>query len=95
MLNFAHGDIIMVGAYSIYVFLALKNPIVAVVISVIFCMLLGILIERIAYRPLRGASPLAVLITAIGVSYLLQSLAQIIFGSAPKWLRSQISALST
>ena len=84
MLNFAHGDIIMVGAYSIYVFLALKNPIVAVVLSVIFCMLLGILIERIAYRPLRGASPLAVLITAIGVSYLLQSLAQIVFGSAPK-----------
>ena len=84
MLNFAHGDIIMVGAYAIYVFMALNNPILAVLFAVIFCMLLGILIERIAYRPLRGASPLAVLITAIGVSYLLQSLAQIIFGAAPK-----------
>ena len=53
-------------------------------IGIVFCTLLGILIEKIAYKPLRGASPLAVLITAIGVSYLLQSLAQIIFGSAPK-----------
>jgi branched-chain amino acid transport system permease protein len=84
MLNFAHGDIIMVGAYAIYVFMALNNPILAIVLAVVFCLLLGITIERIAYRPLRGASPLAVLITAIGVSYLLQSLAQIIFGSASK-----------
>ncbi|MBE6631115.1 MAG: branched-chain amino acid ABC transporter permease [Ruminococcaceae bacterium] len=84
MLNFAHGDIIMVGGYVIYVFMAFHNPLLAVFMAVIFCVLLGILIEKFAYKPLRGASPLAVLITAIGVSYLLQSLAQIIFGSASK-----------
>lgn len=84
MLNFAHGDIIMVGGYVIYVFMALNNPLLAILMAVIFCVLLGITIEKIAYKPLRGASPLAVLITAIGVSYLLQSLAQIVFGSANK-----------
>jgi branched-chain amino acid transport system permease protein len=84
MLNFAHGDVIMVGGYIIYVFMATKNPILAIFMAVIGCVLLGITIEKIAYKPLRGASPLAVLITAIGVSYLLQSLSQIIFGSAPK-----------
>ncbi len=85
MLNFAHGDIIMVGGYAILVFLSV-NPILAIVFSVIFCVLLGIAVEKTAYKPLRGASPLAVLITAIGVSYLLQSLAQIIFGAAPKYV---------
>ena len=84
LLNFAHGDIIMVGAYTIFVFIGISNPIVAILAAVIFCVLLGITMEKLAYKPLRGASPLAVLITAIGVSYLLQSLAQIIFGSAPK-----------
>ncbi|MBQ7983340.1 MAG: branched-chain amino acid ABC transporter permease, partial [Clostridia bacterium] len=84
MLNFAHGDIIMVGGYVIYVFMALHNPLLAILMAIIFCVILGILIEKVAYKPLRGASPLAVLITAIGVSYLLQSLAQIIFGSANK-----------
>ena len=84
MLNFAHGDIIMVGGYIIYVFMALNNPLLAIFMAVVGCVLLGILIEKVAYKPLRGASPLAVLITAIGVSYLLQSLAQIIFGSATK-----------
>lgn len=84
MLNFAHGDIIMVGGYIIYVFMALNNPLLAIFMAVVGCVLLGILIEKVAYKPLRGASPLAVLITAIGVSYLLQSLAQIIFGSANK-----------
>ena len=77
MLNFAHGDIIMIGGYAI---------VLAVLVSIVFCTLLGICVEKIAYKPLRGASPLAVLITAIGVSYLLQSLAQIIFGAAPKYL---------
>lgn len=85
MLNFAHGDVIMVGGYMIYVsMIATKNPFIALGVAVVFCVLLGITIEKIAYRPLRGASPLAVLITAIGVSYLLQSSAQMIFGSAPK-----------
>lgn len=84
MLNFAHGDVIMIGGYVIYVFMATNNPLLAILMAVIGCVLLGMTIEKIAYKPLRGASPLAVLITAIGVSYLLQSLAQIIFGSAPK-----------
>ncbi len=86
MLNFAHGDIIMVGAYAIYVVMLISNPIVAILCSIVVCILMGVLIEKVAYKPLRGASPLAVLITAIGVSYLLQSLAQIIFGSDPKFV---------
>ena len=87
MLNFAHGDIIMVGGYAILVFMnATGNPILATALAVVFCVALGVAVERLAYKPLRGASPLAVLITAIGVSYLLQSLAQIIFGSASKMI---------
>ncbi len=85
MLNFAHGDIIMVGGYVIYsIMTAFGNPLLGLVAAIVFCMLLGITVEKIAYKPLRGASPLAVLITAIGVSYLLQSTAQMIFGTAPK-----------
>lgn len=84
MLNFAHGDIIMVGGYIIYVFMATNNPLLAIAMAVVGCVILGVVIEKVAYKPLRGASPLAVLITAIGVSYLLQSLAQIVFGSANK-----------
>ena len=85
MLNFAHGDVIMVGGYMIFLTMtAIGNPILGLLAAVIFCVLLGVTIEKVAYKPLRGASPLAVLITAIGVSYLLQSTAQIIFGSAPK-----------
>ena len=84
MLNFAHGDVIMIGGYLIYVFMATNNPLLAIALSVVGCIILGIVIEKVAYKPLRGASPLAVLITAIGVSYLLQSLAQILFGSANK-----------
>jgi len=84
MLNFAHGDVIMVGGYMIYVGLTISgNPIISFIAAVLSCIILGITIEKVAYRPLRGASPLAVLITAIGVSYL-QSSAQMIFGSAPK-----------
>jgi len=85
MLNFAHGDIIMVSGYVILCF-ATVNPILALVLAVVFCIVLGVVIERAAYRPLRGASPLAVLITAIGVSYLLQSLSQIFFGASPKFV---------
>ncbi len=85
MLNFAHGDVIMVGGYVLYVTMtAIGNPLLGLVAAVVFCVLLGITIEKIAYKPLRGASPLAVLITAIGVSYLLQSIAQMIFGTSPK-----------
>lgn len=86
MLNFAHGDIIMVGGYTILLFLAV-NPFVAIAAAVVFCAVIGILIEKVAYKPLRGASPLAVLITAIGMSYLLQSIGQRIFGSAPKFVK--------
>lgn len=82
MLNFAHGDIIMVGAYAILTTLNMGgSPIVAIIASIVTCTVLGILTEKLAYKPLRGASPLAVLITAIGVSYLLQSVAQLIFGA--------------
>ncbi len=85
MLNFAHGDIIMVGAYAILVSMTTTgNPLVGMVASIAVCTVLGVLIEKLAYKPLRGASPLAVLITAIGVSYLLQSLAQLIFESKSK-----------
>ena len=88
MLNFAHGDIIMVGAYTVFATLALEGSwelkILAVVLAVVICTVLGILVERLAYKPLRGASPLAVLITAIGVSYLLQSVSQLVFGAAQK-----------
>lgn len=83
MLNFAHGDIIMVGAYAILCSLNISgNPIISLVTAIVVCTIMGIVIEKIAYKPLRGASPLAVLITAIGVSYFLQGLAQLIFGSA-------------
>ena len=88
MLNFAHGDIIMIGAYSVYTMLLMGSSavsvILAIVVPVIVCTVLGVAVERTAYRPLRGASPLAVLITAIGVSYLLQGAAQLIFGVTPK-----------
>lgn len=85
MLNFAHGDVIMVGGYTIFVLLSSTGyPLIGLAGAILFCVLLGVIIEKLAYKPLRGASPLAVLITAIGVSYLLQSAAQMIFGSAPK-----------
>ena len=85
MLNFAHGDVIMVGGYTLFVTLAaMGNPILGLLLAVAVCVVLGVVIEKVAYKPLRGASPLAVLITAIGVSYLLQSIAQIIFTSAPR-----------
>ena len=86
MLNFAHGDVIMVGAYVILTAVTRggMSPVLAVGLSVIFCTVLGVVIEKVAYRPLRDASPLAVLITAIGVSYLLQNLALLIFGADAK-----------
>lgn len=86
MLNFAHGDVIMVGAYIVFALTSYAgaNPYLALVISMAACTLLGMAIERFAYKPLRGASPLAVLITAIGVSYFLQDMALLIFGSQAK-----------
>ncbi|MCD8082287.1 MAG: branched-chain amino acid ABC transporter permease [Clostridiales bacterium] len=83
MLNFAHGDIIMVGAFAVFTIVSTWGypPVVGVLGAVVFCTILGVVIERVAYKPLRGTSKLAVLITAIGVSYLLQNLALLIFGS--------------
>ena len=85
MLNFAHGDVIMVGAYVCFCAVQYWNlpPAAAVLVSMIVSTLLGVLIEGLAYRPLRQATSLAVLITAIGVSYLLQNLALLIWGATP------------
>ncbi|MDO5445455.1 MAG: branched-chain amino acid ABC transporter permease [Eubacteriales bacterium] len=93
MLNFAHGDIIMVGGYISY-FAACSfglPPIAAVFVAIIGCTVLGILIERLAYRPLREAQSLAVLITAIGVSYFLQNGALQLWTSNPKVYNSLVT----
>ena len=93
MLNFAHGDVIMVGAYiSFCVTNYLGLPaIVSVVAAVAVCTILGVIIEGLAYKPLRGTPSLAVLITAIGVSYFLQNAAQLIWGTAPKNFTSVVT----
>lgn len=85
MLNFAHGDVIMIGAYVSFCagYYAGLPAIVCVLLSIAVCTILGILIESLAYKPLRQAGSLAVLITAIGVSYFLQNAAQLIFGPNP------------
>ncbi|MCI8661857.1 MAG: branched-chain amino acid ABC transporter permease [Hungatella sp.] len=93
MLNFAHGDIIMVGGFAIFTMVSTLGmaPMVGVVTAVAVCTILGVTIEFVAYRPLRGASSLAVLITAIGVSYLLQNLALLIFGSNARQFTSVVN----
>ena len=92
MLNFAHGDVIMVGAYVVFYSTAAGMPAIpAVLLSVVLCTVLGMAIEAVAYRPLRSAaSPLAVLITAIGVSYLLQNLALLFWSSNTKSFTSVV-----
>ena len=94
MLNFAHGDVIMVGGYIAFTCIISLgiNPYIATVISAVVCMILGILVEKIAYRPLRGAESLSVLITAIGVSYFLQNIALLIFGANTKSFTSSTFA---
>ena len=86
MLNFAHGDIIMVGAYVAFCGLQYWGfpPVLAFLLAMLVCTILGITIEGLAYRPLRQATSLAVLITAIGMSYLLQNIALMIWGANPK-----------
>ena len=86
MLNFAHGDVIMVGAYICFFATARYglNPLLGVLLSMVVCTVLGIVIERLAYKPLRQAPALAVLITAIGMSYFLQNAAQLLWTSSPK-----------
>ncbi len=95
MLNFAHGDVIMVGAYIAFCSVSYLgvNPALAVLIAIVVCTLLGILIERLAYKPLRNASSLAVLITAIGVSYFLQNAALLIWTSNPKVFPNFLASL--
>ncbi|MCI8375144.1 MAG: branched-chain amino acid ABC transporter permease [Lachnospiraceae bacterium] len=93
MLNFAHGDVIMIGGFVTFTAVSGMGlpPILGVLISVAVCTVLGMVIERIAYKPLRGASKLAVLITAIGVSYFLQNIALLIYGSNTKSFTSVVS----
>ena len=93
MLNFAHGDIIMVGGFTVFTIVTTMggSPVVGILASVVVCTVLGVTIERVAYRPLRDASPLAVLITAIGVSYLLQNVALLIFGSNARQFTSVVT----
>lgn len=93
MLNFAHGDVIMVGGFVIFTFVSTLGlpPMLGVLAAVVLCTLLGVTIERIAYKPLREASSLAVLITAIGVSYLLQNVALLIFGSNARQFTNVVS----
>lgn len=92
MLNFAHGDVIMIGGYVAFFAVtsqSLPAP-VAVLLSMLVCTVLGVLIEFLAYRPLRGSTSLAVLITAIGVSFFLQNFALIRWGSNPKTFPSLV-----
>ena len=93
MLNFAHGDVIMIGAYMSFCAIQYWNlpPVLAILLAIVVCTMLGILIERMAYKPLRQATSLSVLITAIGVSWLLQNIALLIWGANPKSYQSLVS----
>ena len=94
MLNFAHGDVIMVGGFVVFTIVSSLGlpPVLGIVAAVAICTVLGMIIERVAYKPLRNAaSPLAVLITAIGVSYLLQNIALLLFGANTKSFTSIVS----
>ncbi|MBR2719286.1 MAG: branched-chain amino acid ABC transporter permease [Clostridia bacterium] len=93
MLNFAHGDVIMVGAYITFCATQYWGlpPVVSVLAAMLVCTVLGVVIERLAYKPLRAATSLAVLITAIGMSYFLQNAAQLIWGANPKSFPSVIT----
>ena len=92
MLNFAHGDVIMVGAYVCFFMTSRYNMpvVVGILLSMFVCTVLGIVIERLAYKPLRQATSLAVLITAIGMSYFLQNAAQLLWTSNPKVFKSVV-----
>ena len=85
LINFAHGDVIMVGAYISFISMKFGLPWwLAVIISIVVCAILGVVMEKVAYKPLRNASRISLLITAIGISYLLQNLFQLIFGANPQ-----------
>ncbi|MCF0237237.1 MAG: branched-chain amino acid ABC transporter permease [Sphaerochaetaceae bacterium] len=93
LLNFAHGDIIMIGAYVVYYAIATFAfpPIVSVILAVLMCTALGVAIEKIAYTPLRSAPRLSLLITAIGISFLLENGAQLLFGADQKSMTPMVS----
>jgi branched-chain amino acid transport system permease protein len=93
MLNFAHGDVIMIGGYVVFcTFTYMNLPVwLGLILAMVACTVLGIVIEKLAYKPLRGTTSLAVLITAIGVSYFLQNAALLVFGSAPKVFTSMFA----
>lgn len=93
MLNFAHGDIIMVGGYITYTIIVTfsVSTWIGLITTIIACTAIGVIIEKIAYKPLRNTSPLAVLITAIGVSYFLQNIVMLIFGSNVQKYKSVIN----
>lgn len=84
MINFAHGDIIMAGAYFALIVMGFVGPIPAILFSIVATAALGVITEKVAYKPLRGKGSLEVLITAIGVSYLLENVFLLIFGSAAR-----------
>jgi len=86
LLNFAHGDIIMVGAYIAWYSMTsfAAHPLLAALLAIVGCTLLGVIIEKVAYTPLRSAPRISLLITAIGVSFLLENLAQLIIGAGAK-----------
>lgn len=96
MLNFAHGDIIMVGGFTVFTAMSTSwCPVwLSVIIGIAVCTVLGVVVEKLAYKPLRNAPPLAVLITAIGMSYLLQNVALLIFGSASQSFTSVVKNAS-
>jgi len=93
MLNFAHGDVIMIGAYIAFCAMQYWGfpPVISIIAAMIVCTVLGVTIERLAYKPLRQATSLAVLITAIGMSYLLQNVALLVWGANPKSFPSVVS----
>ena len=97
LINFAHGDIIMVGAYvAWFTISSLKLPVwLSLVLTVICCTVLGVTIEKVAYKPLRSSPRISLLITAIGISLLLENLAQLIFSSAAKPFPTLISGFFT
>lgn len=89
LINFAHGEIIMIGSYAVCMLVTAGSPAwLSIIAAVVICSLSGVLIEKIAYKPLRGSPRISLLITAIGVSLLLQNLAQLIFSANPKMFKN-------
>ena len=95
LLNFAHGDVIMVGAYIAWLIMVqVSNPVLAIILAILACTILGMTIEKVAYAPLRSSPRLSLLITAIGVSFLLENLAQLVFGAGAQNVPALISGPS-